>query len=135
VADSLVAADERGVHSHGVLRVPEYMAKLRTGGVDPRGKPAIAGGRAAALVVDGGNAMGQIAAMFAMRQAIECASSYGVAFAAVRGSNHCGALFYYAMEALSHGMIGICSTNALPTMAPWGGTDDCRHQSALPNSL
>jgi LDH2 family malate/lactate/ureidoglycolate dehydrogenase len=123
VADSLVAADERGVHSHGVLRVPEYMVKLRTGGVDPRGTPTIASERAAALVVDGGNAMGQVAAMFAMRQAIERASKYGVAFAAVRGSNHCGAMFFYAIEAMGHGMIGICATNALPTMAPWGGVD------------
>ncbi|MEP7362362.1 MAG: Ldh family oxidoreductase [Acidobacteriota bacterium] len=123
VADSLVAADERGVHSHGVLRVPEYMVKLRTGGVDPRGVPSIVSERAAALVVDGGNSMGQVAAMFAMRQAIERASQHGVAFAAVRGSNHCGAMFYYAMEALGHGMIGICATNALPTMAPWGGRD------------
>lgn len=123
VADSLVAADERGVHSHGVLRVPEYMMKLRTGGVDPRGAPAVVSDKAAALVVDGGNAMGQIAAMFAMRQAIERASTHGVTFAAVRGSNHCGAMFYYAMEALGHGMIGVCATNALPTMAPWGGVD------------
>lgn len=123
VADSLVAADERGVHSHGVLRVPEYMAKLRTGGVDARGKPAVVRERAAALVVDGGNAMGQVAAMFAMRQAIERARRHGVAFAAVRGSNHCGAMFYYAMEALGHGMTGICATNALPTMAPWGGLE------------
>src|SRR5690242_834189 len=71
VADSLVAADERGVHSHGVLRVPEYVAKLRTGGVNPRGVPEVARERAAAAVVDGGNAMGQVAALFAMRQAIE----------------------------------------------------------------
>jgi LDH2 family malate/lactate/ureidoglycolate dehydrogenase len=55
--------------------------------------------------------------------AIERARSTGVAATAVRGSNHCGALFYYAMQALTAGMIGIASTNALPTMAPWGGVD------------
>ncbi|MEZ5364539.1 MAG: Ldh family oxidoreductase [Bryobacterales bacterium] len=41
LADSLVAADLGGVHSHGVLRVPEYVEKLR-GGVNPRGVPRIA---------------------------------------------------------------------------------------------
>lgn len=125
LADSLAVADLRGVHSHGVLRVPEYVQKL-TGErerVNPRGQPRVAGGRGAAVVVDGGNAMGQIACDFAMREAIGRARDHGLAAVAVRGSNHCGALFYFAMQALSHGMIGIAATNALPTMAPWGGRD------------
>lgn len=123
LADSLAAADLRGIHSHGVLRVPEYVDKLRSKGVNPKGRPRVVRERAAALVVDGGNSMGQIGAMFAMRAAIERARTHGAAFAAVRGSNHCGAMFYYALEALRHGMIGLCATNALPTMAPWGGVD------------
>jgi LDH2 family malate/lactate/ureidoglycolate dehydrogenase len=67
--------------------------------------------------------MGQIACDFAMREAMDRASRYAVCAAAVRGSNHCGALFYFAMQALTRGMIGIVATNALPTMAPWGGRD------------
>ncbi len=121
VADLLCAADLRGVHSHGVLRVPEYLAKLRTGGVDPRGDPAVVSDNGSALVVDGGNSMGQVAAAFAMERAIERAASTNVAMAAVRGSNHCGAMFPYAMQGLSRDTIGLCATNALPTMAPWGG--------------
>jgi LDH2 family malate/lactate/ureidoglycolate dehydrogenase len=41
----------------------------------------------------------------------------------VRGSNHCGAMAYYAMMALDAGMVGLATTNALPTMAAWGGLD------------
>jgi LDH2 family malate/lactate/ureidoglycolate dehydrogenase len=122
VADSLVAADQRGVHSHGVLRVPEYVAKLQQG-VDPQAQPTIVKDNQAALVIDGNNSMGQIAAHYAMAQAIERARQINVAFAAVRGSNHCGAMFYYAMQALPEDMIGIAITNALPTMAPWGSKD------------
>jgi LDH2 family malate/lactate/ureidoglycolate dehydrogenase len=58
-----------------------------------------------------------------MRRAIERAGEIGVAAAAVRGSNHCGAMAYFAMMALPGEMIGLATTNALPTMAPWGGTD------------
>ncbi|MBM3755839.1 MAG: Ldh family oxidoreductase [Acidobacteria bacterium] len=123
VADSLVIADLRGVHSHGVLRVPEYVKKLTVDGVDPKARPFVASGRAAALVVDGANAMGQIACTFAMDRAIEKASSSGIAMAAVRGSNHCGALFHTSMRALAKDQIGVVGTNALPTMAPWGGVD------------
>ena len=123
LADSLVFADLCGVHSHGVLRVPEYVRKLTTGGVDPRGRPAVVRAVGACLVVDGGNSMGQIGAHFAMQQAIAQAREHGLAAAAIRGSNHCGAMAYFARQALAHDMIGIATTNALPTMAPWGGAD------------
>jgi LDH2 family malate/lactate/ureidoglycolate dehydrogenase len=123
LADSLVVADARGVHSHGVLRVPEYVKKLTQDGVNPRGRPYLVKDSASVVLVDGDNAMGQIACRFAMQRVIERAQSSGVAAAAVRGSNHCGALFYFAGMALCHDMIGIVATNALPTMAPWGGRD------------
>ncbi|MEX2264670.1 MAG: Ldh family oxidoreductase [Bryobacteraceae bacterium] len=122
LSETLVAADLRGVHSHGVLRVPEYVRKL-AGGVNPKGRPAVVKDSVAALTIDGGNSMGQIGAAFAMDRAIERARTTGVAVAAVRGSNHCGAMAWFAMRALPHGMIGLAATNALPTMAPWGGLD------------
>src|SRR5262249_52899883 len=72
---------------------------------------------------DGGNTMGQIGANFAMQLAVERAGQSGIAAVAVRGSNHCGAMAYFAMQALPHDMIGWATTNALPTMAPWGGAE------------
>jgi LDH2 family malate/lactate/ureidoglycolate dehydrogenase len=123
LADTLVRADLRGVHSHGVVRVGEYVAKLTGGGVDPRGQPRVVRSAGAALVIDGGNTMGQIGGTFAMRQAIARARTTGVAVAVVRGSNHCGAMDYYAQLACQADMIGVATTNALPTMAPWGGID------------
>lgn len=123
LASALVNADQRGIHSHGTLRVPDYVEKLTTGGVDPRGRPSIVSDQGGALVVDAGNAMGQIAADFAMRAAIERARTTHIAAAAVRGSNHCGAMDYWAAMAVRQEMIGLAMTNALPTMAPWGGLD------------
>jgi LDH2 family malate/lactate/ureidoglycolate dehydrogenase len=58
-----------------------------------------------------------------MRRAIERAREIGVAFAAVRHSNHCGAMDWYTLMAVEAGMIGLAGTNALPTMAPWGGAE------------
>jgi LDH2 family malate/lactate/ureidoglycolate dehydrogenase len=123
LASSLVTADLRGVHSHGVLRVPEYVKKLTMEGVDPKGRPQVVREFGGCLVVDGGNTMGQIGAHFAMERAIARAQTHGIAAAAIRGSNHCGAMAAYAMQALPHDMIGLATTNALPTMAPWGGAE------------
>jgi LDH2 family malate/lactate/ureidoglycolate dehydrogenase len=123
LAETLVNADLRGIHSHGVLRVPEYVKKLTIGGVNPTGRPCVASIYGGAIVVDAGNSMGQIGGTYAMREAIKTARSTGVAFAAVRGSNHCGAMEWYTLLAARENMIGVAGTNALPTMAPWGGLD------------
>ena len=123
LADSLVEADLRGTYSHGVLRVPEYVVKLTRDGVDPKGRPHVVRDSGACLVVDGGNSMGQIGTHFAMARAIERAGQTGIAAAAIRGSNHCGAMAYFVQQALPEEMIGLATTNALPTMAPWGGAE------------
>lgn len=123
VTDSLVHADLRGIHSHGVMRVPGYVKKLTDEGVDPKGRPKLSREFGAALVVDGGNAMGQVAVTHAMRLAIERAERTGVCVAAVGNSNHCGAMDYYALMATEADMIAMVTTNALPTMAPYGGAD------------
>jgi LDH2 family malate/lactate/ureidoglycolate dehydrogenase len=88
LAASLVSADQRGIHSHGVLRVPDYVKKLTLEGVDPSGQPKVTSRVGGAIVVDGGNAMGQIAMGFAMDRAVEGAREHGLAFAAVGHSNH-----------------------------------------------
>ena len=123
LTDSLVYADLCGTHSHGVLRVPEYVEKLTTQGVNPTAKPEVVGEGPSFVVVDGRNAMGQIGTALAMREVIGKAAKTGSAAGAIRGSNHCGAMAYFARMALPHDMIGIATTNALPTMAPWGGAE------------
>jgi len=67
--------------------------------------------------------MGQIGMRFAMANAIERAATTGIAAVAVRGSNHCGALAPYVLQAVAADTIGVVTTNALPTMAPWGGAE------------
>jgi LDH2 family malate/lactate/ureidoglycolate dehydrogenase len=123
LSEHLVRADLRGIHSHGVMRVPGYAERLVRRAINPTGRPRVAKDRAGALVIDGDNSMGQIGGTFAMRHAIGRARATGVCVATVGHSNHAGAMEYYARMAVEAGMIGIATTNALPTMAPWGGID------------
>jgi len=123
LSQSLVHADLRGIHSHGVLRVPDYVKKFTDDGVDPKGQPVIVSEKGGAIRINGQNSMGQIGGKFAMQTAIDRAKTHGVAFAALGGSNHCGAMDWYTLMAAEHDMVGLAGTNALPTMAPWGGAD------------
>lgn len=121
VADSLVSADLRGVDSHGVIRVPIYVKRLRLGLVEPRPSIRLARDHGAVAVLDGGNGMGQAIATRAMEEAIRRAKQHGVGLVGVRNSNHYGMAAYFAMQALRHDMIGVALSNAPATMAPWGG--------------
>jgi LDH2 family malate/lactate/ureidoglycolate dehydrogenase len=121
VTETLVAADLRGVRTHGVAQVARYVDRILHRGIDPKGTPSVVRDAGASLLVDGGNNLGQIGSVFAMKQAIDRAGSTGIAAAGLRNSNHCGALAYYARMALERDCIGIAISHALPSMAPWGG--------------
>ena len=120
VADVLLWANLRGVDSHGVVRVPRYVEMFKSG--EAKAKPAIkiTRPRPAALVVGADGAPGPVALSAAMRAAIEAARTTGVAWAAVRGTVHTGAIGYYAELAASAGMIGIGLVAGVPNMAYHG---------------
>ncbi len=124
VADQLVSDDLRGVLSHGLIRVPNYVSRIEGGAVDARGRPEVAERLGATAVVDGHNAMGQVVAADAMRVAVDLASEYGTGSVVARRSNHFGTCAHFALMAVPHGMIGIAATvSAGNIMAPWGGLE------------
>ncbi len=123
VAEAIVEADLRGVHSHGTAMVPWYVSRFADPGVNPGGRPRIVSDHRAAIVVDGDNAMGHLVASYSMDVAIDRARALGVGVVAARGSNHCGAMAVYASRATDVGMIGIAASHAVPSMAPWAGVD------------
>jgi LDH2 family malate/lactate/ureidoglycolate dehydrogenase len=124
MASIQVEADLRGVHTHGIAMTPMYLGRLLDPeGINPRGEPKVVRSAAGIEIVDADNAMGHLAAYFAMGRAIETARESNIAAVSVRHSNHCGAMAYYPMMALEHDMIGIATSGSLPSMAPWGGID------------
>jgi LDH2 family malate/lactate/ureidoglycolate dehydrogenase len=122
VADHLVEADLRGHPSHGVIRVPTYVRAWREGRINPRPDIRIVEDHGGQVVMDADNAMGQLAAFRANELAIERGIAHGMAGVAVRRSTHCGAMAYYPIRAIRHGLIGWATTNAGINMPPTGGT-------------
>jgi LDH2 family malate/lactate/ureidoglycolate dehydrogenase len=119
VADVLVAADLRAVHSHGVARLQSYyVSRIRAGLIVPRPQIAVLHETPVSLRIDAGNGLGHPVSHWAMTRTIEKAQVSGVAMAAVRNSNHFGIAGYYAMMALKHEMIGVCLTNTTPLVMP-----------------
>jgi ureidoglycolate dehydrogenase (NAD+) len=120
IADALVAADLRGVHSHGALRVGIYVDRLRAGSINPNAELAIVRDTGALVVADAQAGPGIAMAARAMDLAIARAKAHGIAAVSVRNSNHCGMLAYFAMRALPAGAVGVAASNGDSLVAPWG---------------
>ena len=120
-AQHLIGADLRGVDTHGVVRLPLYVSRLRKGLMDARAVPEIVRESATTAVINAHNALGQWAAHRAMKLAIDKAREHDLGAVTVRHSNHYGAAAEYALLAADAGMIGITTTNTAPLMPPKGG--------------
>jgi len=123
VATVLVQADMRGIHTHGCAFLPLIAERKDHGLLNLPTKVKLITDEGAVAHIDGNNGLGQVAAAEAMRICISKAKNHGVALALVRNTNHIGFLGYYTLMAAAEGMIGICATNAAPSVAPWGGAE------------
>jgi len=122
VGDVLVAADLRGVESHGIARLDTfYVRRIEAGVVNARPSYTALCDRPTQFALDAGNGLGHPAGIFAMRKTIEKARENGLAFATVRNSNHYGIAAYYAMMALEHDLIGLSMTNSTHLAVPTFG--------------
>jgi LDH2 family malate/lactate/ureidoglycolate dehydrogenase len=121
VADSLVDANLAGHDSHGVLRLPQYVAFAREGRVDPAVRPTIVRSEAATATIDAADGWGQPAMWLATETAIELASQFGVGAAVVNRCSHIGRVAPYVEAIARAGMIGLAMANAGPAVAPYGG--------------
>jgi len=117
----LVAADARGIPSHGVARLKRYVRGLRTGLMLPDAPTDTLSDTPSSVLVCANGAMGAPVSARTMQSVIDKARVSGAAFGCVRDSNHFGIAGYYAMMALAEDMIGIAMTNSAPLAVPTFG--------------
>jgi LDH2 family malate/lactate/ureidoglycolate dehydrogenase len=122
VADVLIAADLRGVESHGIARLEHfYVRRIEAGVIKPRPQYTVLREMPTVFSMDADCGLGHPASKRAMEKTIAKAREYGIAWSAVRNSNHYGIAGYYAMMGLPHDLIGISSTNATRLAVPTFG--------------
>lgn len=124
VGELMAQADLQGSDGHGVIRLPQYIKRIRAGGINLNPDIRVVSERAACAIVDGDNGMGHLVVSRAVDLAIAKAREAGVAWVSTRYSNHAGPASLYARKPLEHDMIGLYfavgNANHLP---PWGGMD------------
>jgi len=120
VADSITTADLFGFHSHGVIRIPHYIKRLRIGSLNKNPDIRVVKKTGNTAIVDGDHGMGHAVAYFAMQEAIKLAEN-GVGFVGVNRSSHFGIAGYTAIQAVKKDMIGIVVSHTDAVMIPFGG--------------
>ncbi len=117
----LVAADARGIPSHGVGRLWRYVNGLKTGLMLSDAPVEVLVDTPSSIVIHAHGAMGAPVSVRAMESVIDKAKTNGAAFGCVRDSNHFGIAGYYAMMALDQDMLGLAMTNTAALGVPTFG--------------
>jgi LDH2 family malate/lactate/ureidoglycolate dehydrogenase len=119
VAASLIAANLRGVDSHGIQLLTFYVDQLLAGEMDAHAEGRVVSESGSCLLFDAQNGIGQWIAETCCNHAIRIAAQNGVALVTARESNHFGACAWWAEKMRDAGLIGIVMCNASPIVPPW----------------
>jgi LDH2 family malate/lactate/ureidoglycolate dehydrogenase len=123
VAHCLVRADLRGVDTHGLQFLPQYLERVRRGLINPRPRLAPRRVTPVAATLDGDNGFGFVVGMRAINEAIDIARVFGVGIVSAHRSTHFGMAAAYVLPALEAGLIAMVFSNASRAMPPWGGRE------------
>jgi (2R)-3-sulfolactate dehydrogenase (NADP+) len=120
-AQHLVRAEEQGLPTHGMSRVPFYCSMLRNGRADGKARPSIAADKAAVCLIDNADGLPYESAAWAIEEVIQRARRNGIGFAGIRNSAHVGVLGIHLLKIAAAGMVGVAFTNSPAAIPAWGG--------------
>jgi hydroxycarboxylate dehydrogenase B len=126
VAVHLVESSLCGLHSHGVMRLPQYIEEIGTGEIEPQAEPTVVESHGGRILVEGNRCFGQVAGAFAVDAALAAAAMHGVSLVTVRGAGHAGRIGAYTEAIAARGFLGVafCSgPRPGHRVAPFGGRE------------
>ena len=112
-----------GVYTHGISRFPRFVAMVRNGSIDVNAEPRLQAGFGAMERWDGRRGPGNLNAYVSMERAIALSRKHGIGYVALGNTNHWMRGGTYGWQAAEAGLIGICWTNTMPNLPPWGGAE------------
>jgi len=120
-ARHLVRAEEQGLPTHGMSRVPFYCSMLRKGRADGAAQPTVSSARPGVCLVDNRDGLPYVSAALAVDEVIKRARQAGIGFAGIRNSAHVGVLGIHLQPVAEAGLVGFALTNSPAAIPAWGG--------------
>lgn len=122
VAECVYQAERHGAHSHGLFRMPGYLASLASGKVNGKASPSLSNSRPSVLAVDGDGGYAPLAHRKLARPLADLAKTQGVALAALANTFHFAALWQEVEMLANEGVVALACTAFKPALPPAGGT-------------
>jgi delta1-piperideine-2-carboxylate reductase len=124
LAENCVFAERDGAESHGLFRLPGYVASLRSGWVDGFAQAQVEAPEGSGIVkVDACNGFAQPALSRASSCAVVRARQHGIGLVAIRDSHHFGALWLDIEPFVRDGFVALAFVNSSARVVPWGGRE------------
>ena len=130
-AHAIVASDRWGIGSHGLMRLPFYLDRLKAGGINPKAELKKVTDMPGLVIFDGEDGLGHWQIQHAAQLAAERAKVNGIAAVGVGRSSHCGALGIYVWPMIDAGLVGIAFSTGPAVMPPTGGNKPLLSTSPL----
>jgi len=111
VAESLVRADLRGYHTHGVSMLPLYAEMVEVGAIDPAAEPEFDHETPTTCRIDGRSTFGQYTARLGVEAVSERANEEGVGVVGIRNGTHVGRLGEWTERAAETGLVSFLFVN------------------------
>jgi len=123
VADTVMRAERDGSLSHGLFRVPGYVASLKSGKVKPNPNPKVESITPVMIRCDADNAYAPLAHARCLDPLITAAKEYGIGMLSIIRSHHFAALWPETEALAEHGLVGFTCVNYMPMVAPYGAAE------------
>jgi (2R)-3-sulfolactate dehydrogenase (NADP+) len=120
-AQHLLRAEQQGLPTHGMSRVPFYCSMLRNGRADGAARPVLAAEKAGVCLIDNADGLPYESCAWAIEEVIQRARRNGIGFAGITNSAHVGVLGIHLLQVAAAGMVGVAFTNSPAAIPAWGG--------------
>ena len=121
-ADTVTAAERDECKSHGLFRVPGYIASIRSGKVNAVAEPKVERLAPGVVKVDGFNGFAPLALEVGREPLVDLAREQGIAALAITNTHHFAALWPETEALAERGLVGFAFVAAMAYVAPAGGS-------------
>lgn len=123
VADTVTRAERDGSLSHGLFRIPGYVASLKSGKVNGNADPKVEAVTPVMIRCDADNAYAPLAHARSLGTLVNAAKQYGIGMLSIVRSHHFAALWPETEALAEQGLVGFTCVNYMPMVAPYGATE------------
>ena len=120
LADLIMKAERDGSLSHGLFRLPAYVAGLKSGKINGKARPEVKKISPSVIKVLGNNCLAPMVLNKGLPELIKLAKETGVAVLAITKSHHMAAMWPETEAIAESGLVGFACTSYKPMVAPAG---------------